>query len=383
MPVKRGASATSGSRAVHAPLPGQATPAGTADHRARFAPQFAPDFFRTLAGLSVSSLGLGTYLGEPTDEDDARYAASTRTALAAGINLLDSAINYRCQRSERAVGRALRDAVADGVVRREEVVVCTKGGYLPLDGEPPPTREAYDDYVRREYLDPGIVRPDELVGGGHSLAPDFLADQLARSRANLGVETIDLYYLHNPEQQLAGVSPARLRERLRGAFVLLEECAGRGEIAAYGCATWHGLRVPPGTRGHMELGDLVALAREVGGTRHHFRAVQLPVSLAMAEAVRLPTQPLGGRPVPLLEAALALGVGVVVSAPLAQGRLAAGLPDEVRESFPALATDAQRALAFARGLPGVCAVLAGMRSAMHVEENLAGARVAVALPTTE
>src|SRR5205085_3136019 len=132
-----------------------------------------------------------------------------------------------------------------------------------------------------------------------------------------------------------------------------EERAAAGEIAAYGCATWTGLRVPPDHRQHLTLADLVALAREVGGTAHHFRVVQLPINLAMPEAARLPTQPLGRKLVTLLEAAEALGLGVVASAPLMQGRLASGLPPELSELFPSCTTDAQRALRFASALPGV------------------------------
>jgi predicted aldo/keto reductase-like oxidoreductase len=90
----------------------------------------------------------------------------------------------------------------------------------------------------------------------------------------------------------------------------------------------------------------------------------------MPEAARLPTQPLGRKLVPLLEAADALGVGVIASAPLMQGKLTAGLPEEMHEHFPGCTTDAQRALRFASSLPGVSAVLAGMRSNTHLEENL-------------
>ena len=110
-------------------------------------------------------------------------------------------------------------------------------------------------------------------------------------------------------------------------------------------------------------------AREIAGATHHFRVVQLPVSLAMPEAARALTQPLGRKMVTLLEAAEALGVGVVASAPLMQGRLASGLPAELRELFPGCTTDAQRALRFATSLPGVTAALAGMRRPAHVMEN--------------
>ena len=360
-------------------LAGAATPAGTERLRARLADRYAADFYRPFAGnCVVSSIGLGTYLGECDEEEDARYRDVARLALERGVNLVDTAINYRCQRSERSVGEALREAVAAGTVRRDEVVVCTKGGYIPLDGAPPPTREGYQEYVRRTFVDAGLLAPDDIVAGGHAIAPAFLAHQIARSRANLGVETIDVYYLHNPEQQLDALSPERFRERMAAAFAMLEERVRARDIAAYGCATWTGFRVPAGERGHLSLQELVGIAREVGGDDHHFRAVQLPVNLAMNEAVRTPTQQLGRGAerarVPLLEAAAELGICVVASASLMQAQLTRALPPQLREVFPGLTTDAQRALAFVRSLPGVTAALVGMRSPAHLDENLGAAR---------
>jgi aryl-alcohol dehydrogenase-like predicted oxidoreductase len=290
-------------------------------------------------------------------------------AVRSGINLIDTASNYRCQRSERAVGQALEEIVASGEARRDEIVVCTKGGYVALDGSPPASREAYDAWVERTLVAPGIVGRDDLVRAGHSIAPSFLAHQLAQSRTNLRLRTIDVYYIHNPEEQLLGVDRSTFRDRMRAAFTMLEERAERGEIVGYGCATWLGFRVGPEHRQHLTLAELVAIAREIAGATHHFRAVQLPVSLAMPEAARATTQPLGRKLVTLLEAADALGVGVVASAPLMQGRLTNGLPSEVRELFPGCTTDAQRALRFATSLPGVTAALAGMRRPAHLAEN--------------
>ena len=340
----------------------------------RFAERAAPrdeDFRRTLPRkLAVSALGLGTYLGDCTDEDDAAYSAIVHEALAAGVNLFDTAINYRCQRSERALGHALVEAIASGEVRRDELIVCTKGGYVALDSAPPESREAYERFLEEELYAPGILARDELVRGGHSISPRFLDHQLQRSRANLGLQAVDLYYLHNPEEQLLAVDRATFNDRVRAAFAMLEERASAGEIAGYGCATWTGFRVGPEHRQHLSLAELVALARDVAGTAHHFRAVQLPVSLAMPEAARLPSQPLGRKLVPLLEAADALGIGVVASAPLMQGKLTSGLPEEIHALFPGCSTDAQRALRFAASLPGVSAVLSGMRSSTHLAENL-------------
>lgn len=353
----------------------RATETGTSRYARRFDHRFDDAFYRSGPGdLRFSSIGFGTYLGDCTDEHDAAYEATIRHAVASGVNLLDTAINYRAQRSESAVGAAIQQLIASGNTTREELVVCTKGGYIPLDRTPPATRDAYQEYVKREFIDNEILRPDEIVAGGHSLAPRFLRYCLAKSRQNLGLRTIDVYYVHNPSQQLASISAQELRRRLVAVFGVLEEAVARGEIGVYGAATWDGLRMAPGDRGHLSLEMLIEAAREVAGDSHHFRVVQTPISLAMPEAVRVPTQMVGGRAMTVLDAAAHFGLSVVGSATLMQSRLTSGLPEELRAHFPGFQTDAQRAIGFARTIPGVTASLVGMKRPEHVDENLGAAR---------
>ncbi len=359
---------------VDAP-PLRATTEGTGRYAQRFATEHAEGFHHpSIAGLITSSIGIGTYLGESTDADDAAYQASVRHAVASGINLIDTAINYRCQRSERAIGGALQRSFADQQATRDELVVCTKGGYIPLDRTPPESRDAYQAYVRREFYDTQIVHPSEVVVGGHSIAPRFLRYCLAKSRQNLGLRTIDLYYLHNPEQQLAAIDREEFRRRMTAAFTTLEEAADRGEIGTYGVATWDGLRTPAGDAAHLELAELVEIARSISGDGHRFTTVQLPINLAMTEAIGLENQTVGGRPMSVVKAASELGLSVVASATLLQARLTTGLPPTVAEHLPGHRTDAQRAIAFVRGAPGVSAALVGMRRPDHVDENLESLR---------
>jgi aryl-alcohol dehydrogenase-like predicted oxidoreductase len=354
----------------------RATVEGTARFAARFAPTRTGDFYRNAAGdLFASSIGIGTYLGDSDDAEDRRYERAVVAAVDAGINVVDTAINYRCQRSERAVGRALASIERAGKSRRDELVICTKGGYVPLDGAVPATREEYQALLEREYFARGTMRPEDVVGGGHCMSPTFLADQVARSRDNLGVATIDVYYLHNPEQQLPTLGREAFRRRVLRAFETFEARVEAGEIGVYGCATWNGFRVGPDARDHLSLEEIVGVAREVAGESHHFAVVQLPVNLAMSEALRAQTQRLGGREVTLVEAALELGVTVVASASLMQAALARPLPPVVRDALPRYDTDAQRALAFVRSAPGVTTALIGMRSEAHVRENVAIAAV--------
>ncbi len=351
-----------------------ATATATAAYRTRFA-DWPADHFRSLDGLTVSSIGLGTYLGDESDEVDRRYGAAIVDAVNLGCNLFDTAINYRAQRSERILGLALTALVRDGGFAREQFVVCTKGGYIPFDG-PAPVDPL--QYVRDTYVRTGLLRPEEIAGGGHALAPRFLADQIARSRRNLGLACLDLYYLHDPESQLAHVTRAEFLARVRAGFALLEEQVAAGRITRYGVATWNGFRRAPDARDHLSLAELVREATAVAGAGHHFRVIQLPYNLAMPEAFTSQTQVVDGERLSPIAAAARLGIAVVASASILQGELARRLPQRVEDALPGLSTCAQRALQFARSTPGVTAALVGMSQGSHVAENLAVARVAPA-----
>lgn len=126
------------------------------------------DFHRLEQGLRISSIGIGTYRGKRDPATDASYLSALRTAFRGGINLVDTALIYRDQQSEKLVGAAIRE-----YGQRDDLVVCTKGGYLA------PEADGAD--------------------GVHSIAPDFLGDQLSRSLRNLGLPMVDVYYIHNPE----------------------------------------------------------------------------------------------------------------------------------------------------------------------------------------
>jgi len=346
-------------------ITGFATAKGTAAYRARLAPHGADGHFRSWEGLLISSVGLGTYLGGDDVATDGAYRDTVARSLQLGLNVIDSAINYRHQRSERSVGAALRSQIEAGSLSRDEVVLSTKGGFIPFDGVPA-DRDAYllENYVRSR-----VLEPRDVVGGCHCMTPRYLADQLEKSRANLGVETIDVYYLHNPEMQLSEVDRPTFRGRMRAAFQFLEGAVGEGRIRCYGTATWNGFRQPPSAPDFLSLPELHRLASEVAGDAHHFRVVQLPYNLAMTEAFTRANQAMGEDTVSVLEAARRLGIYVMTSASIYQGQLTRNLPPVIHEFLPGLRTDAQRALQFVRSTPGVGTALVGMKQAAHVEEN--------------
>ena len=236
------------------------------------------------------------------------YTDALIAAGARGINLFDTAINYRHQRSERCIGAALRQ------LQRDEIVVCTKAGFLTPGAVP------------------SFLKPEHVVGKMHSMDPDFLADQIDRSRANLGVDTIDVFYLHNPETQLGFPTPAEFDGRIRRAFAATGTTGGPTARSA-------GTAPPPGRASAREarsdLSRLAAMAWKKAGPSHHFRFIQLPFNLGMVEAFLGGSE--GEKSESVLQAAARLGIAVVASATLSQGEALENMPGTVVELLPGLA----------------------------------------------
>ena len=352
-------------------IPGYATTEGTTRFRQRFEPRL-PGNYREVQGLWVSSIGMGTYLGEPTEAQDTLYRQAIVQAVEGGVNVIDSAINYRHQRSERSIAQALSELIAEGKVQRDEMIIATKGGFLTFDGKMPEDPSAY---FQETLIDSGVVRVEDVVAGCHVMTPKYLEHEIDVSRQNLGVQTLDLYYVHNPETQLNQVSLDEFYRRLRAAFTALEKAVADGKIRMYGTATWNAYRVGPDSREATSLSDVLRVAEEAGGKDHHFRAIQLPFNLAMREALTTSTQRLEGKPVPALQVARVNGLMVFASASLLQSRLTSGLPGDVKTWFPGLQSDAQRAIQFVRSTPGVTCALVGMSRREHITENLGTAQV--------
>jgi aryl-alcohol dehydrogenase-like predicted oxidoreductase len=356
-----------------------ATKEATSRYAAKF-PKAAQGHFRDAHRLIMSSLGMGTYLGQPDAKTDESYTAAAVTAAESGINVFDAAINYRFQRSERSIGAALKQLAAKGYAR-DEFVLCTKGGYLTPDGAMPGDP---NDYFFREYIQPGVLTAKDIVGGGHCMTPKFLNNQIGRSLKNLGVSCIDIYYLHNPESQLSEISRDVFLERVREAFTFLESAVEAGEISYYGMATWNGFRQEADASDGMQLGEIAQIAQEIAGGLHHFRFVQLPFNLGMTEALTLgnqapATHSVGAHQRTVMEAASDLDISLIASASLLQGQVAKNLPGFVAEAL-GLANDAERALQFVRSSPGITTALVGMSRVAHVQAN---AKLVNVPPATE
>lgn len=340
----------------------------------RFAEKFkdaAAGHFRDAQGLTASSIGIGTYLGNWDAATDANYVNAIARFVESGGNVIDTAANYRFQRSERNIGEALRILSEKGF-NRDEVLLCTKAGYLPFDGEPP---RDVRTYFRENFVEKGIAAFDDLVGGSHCMTPAYLENQINQSLENMQTGALDVFYIHNPESQLSEIPQNAFEARLAAAFEKLEELRAGGKLQFYGAATWNGFRVQPAQTGYHSLEKMVNIARQIGGDNHGFRFIQLPFNLAMPEALLLPNQQFGGQALSTIEAAANLDVTVVCSASILQGKLAQNLPADVRETMGNFDTDALASLQFVRSTPFVTTALIGMSREKHVEENMRLAQV--------
>lgn len=342
-----------------------ATTIGTEKFAERFS-NTASGHFRNAQNLTLSSIGIGTYLGNRDEATDENYKNAVIKFVESGGNVIDTAANYRFQRSERNIGSALKELFEKGFAR-EEIFVATKGGYLPFDGEPP---QDVKKYFEETFVKTGIAKFEDLVSGSHCMSPDYLQSQIDQSLANTSLNALDLFYIHNPESQLGAIDKYTFEAKLAKAFEKLEENRANGKIKFYGVATWNGFRVPPDDQSYHSLERFAGIAKQVGGENNGFKFIQLPHNLAMPEAYLLKNQAVKGKVYTALDAANELGISVMCSASILQGKLAYNVPFHIRESLGNPLTDAMTGIEFVRSTPNVTTALVGMSNAAHVEENL-------------
>ncbi len=320
--------------------------------------------FNEFGNLTLSNIGIGTYLGEPDSRTDELVTSAVKQSILSGINVVDTAINYRAQKAERSVGKAISELIQEGKISRDQIFVSSKNGYVTNDAD---VKLGFWEYVKEEYTQKGIIKEGDVTSGYHCMTPSYLSDQLDRSLKNLDLECVDLMYLHNAiEEQIKDVSKEQFLENLKSVFELYEQKRDEGKIKFYGMATWECFRVSNDNPQYLSLEDTINMAKKIGGENHGFKFIQLPFNMHYDQALLGKTQSFGGENISVLETAVKLGIGVFTSVPFMQGRLLQpGAMPDFNELKPSL-----RALQFIRSSPGVLAPLVGQKSLEHVSENL-------------
>ena len=80
-------------------------------------------------------IGIWSFLGEPDSQTDEIVKDAVKKSILSGINVIDTALNYRAQKSERSIGVALSELLDENLIKREEIFICTKNGYVTNDGD--------------------------------------------------------------------------------------------------------------------------------------------------------------------------------------------------------------------------------------------------------
>lgn len=347
-----------------------ATKEGTFAYLKQFS-KYSKDFYRFNGDFFISSLGLGTFRKEPYREENyvINYKESVKTAVLNGINHIDTAINYRYQTSEREIGEALQELFEEGKASREQLVISSKAGFLPLDFPFPENPYAW---IEERVIKPGLAAKEEIIIDQHCLSPKYLRWSVERSLDNLGLQTLDILYLHNPETQLGYIDYKTLLQRIEDAFALFEELVKEGKIRAYGIAAWNGFLYEETHKEYISLMDVVSIAQKVGGKEHHFKYLQSPFNLVKSEAYGFTNQKgPDGRYYTLMQAASGFGLQLMASSSLLQLNLFKGkFAPRIGEALGTSEfNDVLSALQFARS-GNIVSALFGAVDPLHVRDNL-------------
>jgi aryl-alcohol dehydrogenase-like predicted oxidoreductase len=323
--ANRSASTNHGPRLLQgASLSGSATVQGTAAYASRVMARdgeagFANGFTVLGAtGLTTTRLGFGTYR---VDMQNAEHREALKKALRKSCNLVDTSTNYTDGDSERLVGSVLAELVTSGEIRRDEIIVVSKIGYI--QGQNLKLAETKEQ-SGRPY--PELVKYGE--GIWHCIHPEFLADQLTLSLDRLGLTALDVCLLHNPEYFLSEATHrgttdweklrADFYARLERAFVYFETQVSAGRLQYYGVSSntvTSAADSPEATSLARMVQAAEAAAQSVGASTHHFRVLQCPINLFEAGAFRTPnTGQLQNQTV--LEYASRSHIAVLVNRPL-------------------------------------------------------------------
>lgn len=299
------------------PAPLSATPEGTFRYASRFDEHQKNGFFNYSGqGLSLSSFGIGTYKGEVSEQADEAWAASIHLGLQSGVNVLDTAIRYRAMRSERVIGRVLKKFLGNGEVQRDEIFVSSKGGLVSI-----PEKEERHYYVEETLVRRRKISADRIYKSMHCLDVEFLEKEIETSLDNLELKKLDCYFLHNPELSLSLLGMEQFYHNLHQVFTMLEAQVESGNIAAYGIASWNGFRRREGDCWYIDIERLISIARAVAGEKHHFKYLELPLSVGMPFIYNNSITAPDGTKMPFLERTRALELDVFASASLYEGKL--------------------------------------------------------------
>jgi hypothetical protein len=287
----------------------RATPENTNEYCGRYGELLHKKLHKL--NLNISASGFGSYR---VDYRVREHFDSLEYAILNGINLIDSSSNYSDGGSEILIGNVLKKLIETGKIKREEIVVVTKGGYIQ--------GRIYEMAQRKKERSEPFKEVVEYANGlWHSIHPEFLSLQISQSLERMQIETIDIYLLHNPEYFLDSSLKDELSadeltheyyRRIKAAFGYLETEVDKGRIAGYGISS-NSFVLNSGEQTFTSLEMCIKCAGEIKKD-NHFYTVEFPLNLYERGALLNRDQKNGTATV--LELAKESGLDVLVNRPL-------------------------------------------------------------------
>ncbi|MFP4487263.1 MAG: aldo/keto reductase [Campylobacterales bacterium] len=349
-------------------LKGFATKEGTT--RVAERTKSSDDFYKEGDGLLFSSISLGGFAPEAYREENYIYSFkdSFLEAIKQGCNHFVTALSYRYTKTTQELAEALGEAFRAGLLKRDEVIISEKAGFIPLAYPFP--KNPYR-WIQEELVDTNICTKEDVVSDQYCIAPEFIEYSCDRSRDILGVETIDIFYIQNPEFMLGFLDRKEVLKRLEKAFKRCEELVKKGKIKRYGVATWNSFMYEKDNLEYLSLKELLDMAKKVGGKEHSFKYILFPYNLAKVQAATMKTQRGKNGDVSIFEAASELGVEMIGVSPFLRMNL---FKAPFGEKFRALCgevamSDIQRALQFARSNGFTVTTVFSSTKKEHIEHN--------------
>jgi len=303
----------------------------------------------------MSKLSMGTYLGDFSDEDSSKYRESIEYGLLRGIRHIDTAVNYRGMRSERDIGQVLPRLIDEGVLRREDVIISTKAGFIPGDGE---LMFKPVDYLQAKFIDTGILTMEDIdinEGLRLTLNPSFYDYAIQLSLDHMKIDYIDVHYIHEPELKKEMIGDEAFYASLKPLFEFYEKKVAEGVIKTYGMATWHCFELDEDHPRHISLERVIKQARAVN-PHHAFRHIMLPFNKVMNQAATKKTQTIEGQAYTALEAAKKLGLVVSTSGSINRGQdIDKAIEDHIQYNISQEEVDI---------------MIIGMKQVDHMKENM-------------
>ncbi|AXX93197.1 aldo/keto reductase [Malaciobacter molluscorum LMG 25693] len=347
----------------------------TAQSTLNYAKKFShyQDFYIKHNDLIFSKLGLGTFNKEPYKEENYvfHYIEGVKEAIRNGINLIDTASNYRYGQSEKEIAIAIKELINDGEISREELIVCSKAGFIQLDYPFP--KNPYT-WIEDNIISKKLATREDIELDQHCMTPAFLEWSCKKSLNNLQLDSIDIYFLHNPEMQLISLGYKKFLKKIEKVFERFEKMVNSGQIKYYGVAVWNALINDENSKEHINLEDLVKIAVKIAGRDHKFKYIQTPFNLAKTSIYTIPTQIVTKERCTVVQAAHRLGLGLISSSSLLQMNLfKRSFKSEIGyllDSKMVLENDIQLALQFVRSTPGIISSLFASKVPVHIKSNL-------------